>query len=629
MAVLNARNLSKYYGPDMVFEDITLDVPQRARIALVGPNGAGKTTLIDILAGRDVQTNGQVIVSKNTRVAYLPQRPELAGEHTLWEEQLHAFTDLLAMRDQLQTLEAQLADPEQHDAVLETYGALQAEFDRIGGYNYETQIQRVLTGIGFRQDEYETPLPQLSGGQRTRALLARLLLEEPDVLILDEPTNHLDVVAIEWLENYLKDFPGAVVAVSHDRYFIDTFAKVIWELEFHQMQTYRGNYTHYIQQRDERRDRLQKDYDAQQEHIQKEMDYIRKHMGSRHTTQAKGRLKRLNTMEKRGKVIRGGPKNRKKMSLTLEAERSGNKVLMTKDVQVGYYDDQKVLLEVPDITLWRGETAALMGPNGVGKTTFLKTATQQIQALQGEVELGANVQIGYFAQAHELLNPKRSILDEILHIKPMPTSEARNYLGRFLFSGDDVFRKIETLSGGERGRVALAKLALSGANLLLLDEPTNHLDIDSQEILQVVLEQFEGTILLVSHDRYLIDALATQIWMAEQGHLTVFEGTYQEYVTMRNRKIEAENAIAKANKQPRQIQQKNSHGLSQHALQKKVTELETQISTLEDELADLTKAIEIASADGDAMEVARLGETYTQIEQSLEKVMEDWATYAE
>ncbi|MBZ0286682.1 MAG: ATP-binding cassette domain-containing protein, partial [Anaerolineae bacterium] len=335
--------------------------------------------------------------------------------------------------------------------------------------------------------------------------------------MLDEPTNHLDIQAVEWLEGFLKTFPGAVLAVSHDRYFMDAFAQTIWEMDFGAVEVYRGNYSHYVQQRDERYDRRMKEYEAQQEFLAKEEEYIRRNMAGQNTRQAKGRLKRLETMRKNGRFV-NRPRQRKTMYLKLgRAMRSGDKVLMTRGLAVGYPDADAPLLTVPDITLYRGEVAALIGPNGVGKSTFLKTIIEHLTPLAGEVKVGAAVKVGYFAQAHELLNAKNSVMDEVLTIKPMPISEARNYLAQFLFVGDDVFRPVETLSGGERGRVALAKLALSGSNFLILDEPTNHLDIDSQEILQSVLDHFNGTILLVSHDRYLIDALASQIWAASPG----------------------------------------------------------------------------------------------------------------
>ncbi|MBZ0276718.1 MAG: ATP-binding cassette domain-containing protein, partial [Anaerolineae bacterium] len=534
MSILTATNLGKYYDADDIFEGISIEIPHKARVALVGPNGAGKTTLLNILIGADTPTAGSVSIAKGLRIGFLPQRPELVGGHSLWEELLRAFDDLRAMEAQLGDIEHRLTTTPADDGLLHRYGELQHRFEEAGGYTYETRIRMILQGLSFTPDDFNRPLTQLSGGQKTRALLGRLLLDEPDLLVLDEPTNHLDIAAVEWLEHFLRDFPGAVLAVSHDRYFMDMFATTVWEMDFGEIEVYRGNYSHYAQQRVDRHERRLKEYEAQQEFLAKEEDYIRRNIAGQNTRQAKGKLRRLETMQKRGKIL-SRPKTRRSMYLKMgRTMRSGDKVLMTYNLSVGYPDAKAPLFRSPDITLYRGEVAALIGPNGVGKSTFLKTILGQLAPLAGESRIGAAVDIGYFAQAHERLNPQNSIMDEITTVKPMPVSEARNYLGKFLFTGDDVFRPVATLSGGERGRVALAKLALSGANFLLLDEPTNHLDIESQEILQDVLADYDGTILLVSHDRYLIDALATQIWSAEPGKLTVFNGNYREFAAARD-----------------------------------------------------------------------------------------------
>jgi ATP-binding cassette subfamily F protein 3 len=631
MSLLTAANLAKSFGPDDIFEGISVEIPHRARIALVGPNGAGKTTLLNILIGMDTPDEGTVSRAKGLRIGFLPQRPELAGDHSLWDEMLTAFADLRAMEARLKTMEHALA--EQADDLLDKYGELQHRFDTAGGYTYETRIRMVLQGLSFSPDEYERPLTKLSGGQRTRALLGRLLLESPNLLVLDEPTNHLDIAAIEWLENFLKDFPGAVLAVSHDRYFMDEFASVVWEMDFGTLETYRGNYSHYVQQRQERYERRLKEYEAQQEFLAKEEDYIRRNIAGQNTRQAKGKLRRLETMKKRGDFI-NRPRERRNIHIKMAyAMRSGDKVLMTRGLAVGYSDAPAPLFTVPDITLYRGEVAALIGPNGVGKTTFLKTILQDLPPLAGEAKIGASVNIGYFAQAHERLNPANSVIDEIMTVKPMQVGEARNYLAQFLFTGDDVFRPIETLSGGERGRVALAKLALSGANFLLLDEPTNHLDIDSQEILQSVLADFPGTILLVSHDRYLVAALATQIWAAEPGALAVFEGGYADYVTARNRGEEEAQALKTAAEKPRTNGKPSAsakkHGLNPYQLEKRVAELEALIHDLESRLAALTEAITRASTEGDAARVSDLGGQYTQAEADLRAAMDEWSALAE
>ncbi|MEO8606272.1 MAG: ribosomal protection-like ABC-F family protein [Chloroflexota bacterium] len=635
MSLLTATNLAKSFGADDIFEGISVEIPHKARIALVGPNGAGKTTLLNILLGLDTSDDGSVARAKGLRMGFLPQRPELAGNHTIWEEMLNAFTDLRRMESKLQQLEHDLTDPAKHDAVLVPYGELQHRFEEAGGYLYETRIKMVLQGLSFAPEEYQRPLGKLSGGQRTRALLGRLLLDAPDLLVLDEPTNHLDIQAVEWLESFLKDFPGAVLAVSHDRYFMDVFATTVWELDFGVLETYRGNYSHYTQQRVERYERRWKEFESQQEFLAKEEEYIRRNMAGQNTRQAKGKLKRLETMKKRGKLI-NRPRERQAMHLKMGTSmRSGDKVLMTHKLSVGYADGAATLFDAPDITLWRGEVAALIGPNGVGKSTFLKTALGELPPLSGEVKIGAAVKVGYFAQAHELLNPKNSIIDEITSVKSMLPAEARNFLGSFLFSGDDVFRPIETLSGGERGRVALAKLALSGANLLLLDEPSNHLDIDSQEILQNVLANFGGTILLVSHDRYLIDALATQIWSASPGTLETFEGTYSEFVAARDKEVASSQLPVASKKSNTPVAAasnrdgKKKHGLNPYQLEKKLAQVEAHIHKLETRLTDLTDALTQASTEGNAARVQELGDDYNQTEQDLQTAMDEWEVLAE
>ncbi len=636
MTLLSANDLSKFFGAEEIFGDIGLEIAATARIGLVGSNGAGKTTLIDILAGRDLPTSGNVSLARNLRLAFLPQRPELAGNHSLWDEQLNAFADLRAMERQLVALERAMTDADRFETALKRYGPLQAEFERLGGYTYDTRIKIVLSGLGFTAEEYDMPLPTLSGGQKTRALLARLLLEAPDLLILDEPTNHLDIEAVEWLEKFLQSYPGAVLAVSHDRYFLDNFAEQIWELEFKQLQVYRGNYSAYLRQRELRRDHLQKQFDAQQEFIAKERDYIRKHMGSRWTAQAKGRLKKLETMNKRGKIIASAPRQRGTMKLDISTNlRSGDQVFLTEDLQIGYRASTP-LVSVPDLLVIRGETIAIIGPNGVGKSTLLKTLTGILPALRGTLRLGAKVKVGYFAQAHESLNSEKSILDEIISTKAMAISEARNFLGRFMFSNEDVFRAISTLSGGERGRVALAKLALQGANLLLLDEPTNHLDIDSQEILQAVLEGFAGTILLVSHDRYLINALASQIWAMTPGALNIYPGNYREYIRIRNRRLEGQtgadhNKTSKTNGKGirRGSYAEKREGLNPFEAARRSAELEAKVSQLESRLFTIGEQLDAASTAGDAGRVHDLGREFARTQADLEATLEEWAKFLE
>jgi ATP-binding cassette subfamily F protein 3 len=664
--MLTASRISKYFGADEVFRDVNLEIPRGGKVALVGPNGAGKTTLLRILIGLDDPSvnpdtgfAGNVNLAKGTTIGFLPQRPELAGSHVLWEEMLSVFAGLRQQEADLHDLAAQMGDPARPDAdaIIERYGHLQHAFELAGGYDYETRIKHVLHGLGFAPDDHHKPLAMLSGGQKTRAFLAKLLLESPDLLALDEPTNHLDIQAVEWLESFLNGWGGALLVVSHDRYFMDNVATTIWELDWGRLETYRGNYSHYVQQREERHARQWAEYEAQQEVIAKQEEYIRRNMAGQNSRQAKGRLKRLERLKRDELITR--PRESRKLLLNLQANiRSGDKVLMTKQLQIGY-PDGRPLFTVPDLTLYRGEVAAVIGPNGVGKTTLVKTLLEQIPPKAGTSKLGAAVKIGYFAQAHELLHDENSILDELLTVKDMPISAARDYLAKFLFTGDDVFRPITTLSGGERGRVALAKLALGGANFLLLDEPTNHLDIPAQEVLQAVLAEFEGTILLISHDRYLINALATQVWAVSPGKFDLFEGTYREYLAARDgdrqRQIaarEEQKGATKATRATRAttngkaaptrgtapstarstasaapaagVATATKPRLSPREREKRIAAVEAAIQTLEVQLVQLSGDLGAASAAGQVDRVRVLGESYTATQSQLDAKMVEW-----
>jgi ATP-binding cassette subfamily F protein 3 len=633
MSLITTTNLGRSYGPNDIFSGISVTIARRARIGLVGPNGVGKTTLLRILLGLEEPSTGDVQYAKGVRLGYLPQEATFErSDGTLWEECLSAFNDLLIRRQELTRLEHLMSDPEQAETAIETYGRLQHEFDLLGGYTYETRIRQVLTGLSFSPADEQRPIGQLSGGQRTRALLAKLLLVVPDVLLLDEPTNHLDIAAIEWLESYLHDWEGAVLIVSHDRYFLDQVADTIWEMT-PALEVYRGNYSAYLVQRGERYQRRLEEYQAQQEFIEKEGDYIRRNIAGQNTRQAQGRRRRLERMLEESRLT--PPSETRSLHLHLEAaSRSGDLVVRTRSLSIGYADEGRPLFNVPDLTLTRGECAAIIGPNGAGKTTFLKTLLDQIPPYAGEAALGASLKIGYFAQAHEGLHPDWTLMKEIAAAAPqMRPGEIRDYLAKFLFTGDDVFKEISVLSGGEHGRLALACLALQGANLLLLDEPTNHLDLPAQEVLQSILKDYGGTILLVSHDRYLIDALSTQIWevLPAQSTLRVFGGSYTQYKSALQ--AEAEQ-VAKNGSQARIVEEKSrakvAAGPSKMELKKRqvrLEALETEISRLEAELATITRQLENPTNDGG--KVHKLGQEYNRVQQVLDERMAEWGELAE
>ncbi|MDW8141642.1 MAG: ATP-binding cassette domain-containing protein, partial [Candidatus Bipolaricaulota bacterium] len=503
-------------------------------------------------------------------------------------------------------------------------------FRYAGGYEYKSRIAQVLAGLGFSSGDWEKRIAQLSGGERTRAALARLLLEAPDVLLLDEPTNHLDLAGLEWLEEYLSRWKGAFVIVSHDRYFLDRLANKIWELEFGRLHEYPGNYSQYSRLRWARIERQWKLYEEQQEFIEKSEDFIRRNLagGDFRAGQAQARQKALEKLER---IER--PRVPKKIHLYLDAQhQSGQRVLRARDLAVGY--GESVLVRCGDLRLQRGERAALLGPNGSGKSTLLKTIVGELPPLHGTLELGHNVQIGYFKQSQtESADNHKTVLEVILEGKDQTISAARNYLGHFLFSGDDVFKKLSELSGGERSRVALAQLAQLGGNLLLLDEPTNHLDIDSREVLQEALKEYKGTILLVSHDRYLISALATQIWEIREGQLHVYSGDYESYRAQRAQESAQENR--RESSREKSEERVRSPGKEQRQRERqraklvaRESQLIARVSVLEGEIAQIEREMENLSYAGEYEKLRELTELYRQKRADLESASEEWAQVA-
>lgn len=667
MSLITTYDISKSYGPLDIFAGLSLTVPPGAKIALVGANGIGKTTLLRVLAGKEHPASGKIQRASDLSIGFLPQEAEVDSRHTLWEEMLSALDPLLEMERELERLEREMGQADDTDqALLDRYGQMQETFQRQGGYTYPARIRQVLGGLGFSDSHFQMPMYKLSGGERTRAFLAQLLLSDPDLLFLDEPTNHLDIQAIEWLEGYLKRFNGAMLIVSHDRYFIDEVCDHIWEMSRAGFETYRGNYSAYLEQRQARWDRRQQLFEEEKKRLEKELDYVKRNIAGQRTSQAQGKLRRLSRRieaieqvgvqaiqdkswseisadvqtstsmmgveqaQQRIQALQNPVKKPRRLSIDLRAgRRGGDLVLRTETLAVGYHDADQPLFTVPDITLLRGECAALIGPNGAGKTTFLKTILGEIPPLAGRVKLGANLDIGYFAQAHQDLNPERSVLEEARSAVSHPRDEElRGHLAQYLFTGDDVFKKVKVLSGGERGRLALAKLSLGDANLLLLDEPTNHLDIPAQETLQAVLNAYQGTILLVSHDRYLINALASQIWEIdpdEEG-LEVYQGSYQAYQKEkqeRDQDLEDEDTEDETAAHYRAQKRAKNRALARERrrtarlqeVENRITELEGRLDTLAQKLADPPQ---------DPDEVHQLGQAYDKAEEELSALMAEW-----
>ncbi|MCP5100036.1 MAG: ABC-F family ATP-binding cassette domain-containing protein [Chloroflexi bacterium] len=674
MAILTLSNVSQSFGAFDVFRGVSGSVPNNGKVGIVGPNGIGKTTLLLILAQQATPSTGTIHISRGTKLGYLTQESAEAfvgRDHTVYDEMLTVFDDLRAQEQRLQEMETMMADGTLSAELLSEYSKLQDKFEQAGGYDYQQQIKRVLIGLGFKEPQWTLPLPHLSGGQKTRILLGRLLLESPDLLVLDEPTNHLDVDAIEWLEGMLRVWEGAILLVSHDRYFLDRVVNNIWELSREGMQHYRGNYSAYVLQRQERWEKQQQAYDDFRAHIAKEMDFIRRNIAGQRTQMAQGKLSRL--AREVAAVLAGGlgairtlnskgwlqlsdslgigrvattvgelqgqieelrpPRRPYQLNMALSSEfRSGELVLRTKDLEIGYPGTP--LFKADDIELRRLECAGFIGPNGTGKSTFLRTVLEHIEPLAGSYKLGASLKVGYFAQAHEELNIENTVLDELLRHKHMMLSEARNYLARFLFRQEDVYKKISVLSGGERGRLALAILSLEGANLLLLDEPTNHLDISSQESLQSAMEQFGGTILMVTHDRYLVDRLATQVWALHNGRLRVYPGSYQTYLAIREQETAVEKETLAAARAAAKPQQPSTNGtrLSKNEQRRReaaVAELENQISDVEQSLSQLLQDLQQATEAQSFDKIQALGAAYAEKEAALNDLMVQWETMAD
>jgi ATP-binding cassette subfamily F protein 3 len=623
MSILTANGLAKSFGAQDVFWDVSLQIGRGNKVALIGPNGHGKSTLLRLLVGLDTPTTGRVHRARGLRIGYLPQHPDLSSECTLYDEMLTVFADLRAQQAELRDLERAMADPARREWALARYGQMQTRFEMAGGYTYESRIRRVLSGLGFREEEHQHPISHLSGGQKTRVLLARLLLEQPDLLLLDEPTNYLDLAALEWLEGYLIEWPDSLVVVAHDRYFLDRVVSRVWELASGRLEEYPGNYSRYVELRAERMARRRAEYQTQQEHIQKTEEFIRRYKAGQRYKEARGRQKRLDRLERMER-----PRELRSMRLSMQAaSRSGDLVLATRELEVGYRtaEGDLRLFACPDLDLRRGERAALIGPNASGKTTLVRTILGQLPPLAGEVRPGASLRVGYLAQAvgDDGLGLKHTILDEILDVENLPPEKARGFLGRFLFTGDEVFKRISDLSGGERMRVALAKLTLTRPNFLVLDEPTTHLDIASQEVLQEVLSEFDGTILFVSHDRYLIEALATQVWAIEGESLHVHQGRYSEYIAERAR-MEVPEEREELKKEEKRRGEERSEKQEREQRARRMAELEDAIAVLENRLAALEGDLTATSAAQDVARLTELGTEYAQVEEELHRLVDEW-----
>ncbi len=639
MPIVSVTQLGKSFGAERIFSGITFQIDEHDRIGLVGPNGTGKSTLLHILANREEPDEGNIAIARHTRIGYLTQVTNFQPQNTLREEMLTVFSTLHTWEQELSILAQEMASPATqqdnvlHERLLTRYAELQARYEHAGGYTYENRVEQVLDGLSFSREQQEAPVTHLSGGQQTRAALGKLLLQEPDLLLLDEPTNHLDLVTLEWLETYLASWKGAMVIVAHDRYFLDKVVSCTLELAFGRLEEYPGNYTKYLSLREERMDRRQREFAAQQAYIAHTEEFIRRYKAGQRSREARGRQKLLDRMER---VER--PQDLPEMHFALTpVTDSGLIVLSTSKLVVGFSGGRpgnpgevKSLVQVADLELLRGDRVGLIGPNGMGKTTLLRTLIGELSPLKGLVQIGHNVHIGYYSQTHDGLNMERSIIDEIREVSVLSEEGARGFLARFLFSGDDVFKTIGTLSGGERSRVALAKLTLQGSNLLVLDEPTNHLDLQSRQFLEDVLEEFEGTLLFVSHDRYFIDRLATKVWAIEDGALFPYLGNYTEYRTRRQQiMLQPSSSNGKTAKgteakkgspppiAPKSTTKKGGKVRTIEDVEKDIEQAEAHTRSLEDALSE-------AALQADAMRLTQLSLEHEQAKAQVDELFAEW-----
>ncbi|MED4877100.1 ABC-F type ribosomal protection protein [Anoxybacillus geothermalis] len=636
MIILQVNGLTKYFGADLILSNIKLEIQSRARIALVGRNGAGKSTLLKIIAGELSSDSGEIIKPSHIKIGYLAQNSGLDSSRSIWDEMLDVFAPLRAIEAQLAELGAQLgdpdllADPARYEKMLQAYDNLQEQYKEQGGYQYEADIRSVLHGLQFSSYDYQTtPVSSLSGGQRTRLALGKLLLAKPDLLILDEPTNHLDLDTLTWLEQYLQAYPGAVLLVSHDRYFLDKVVTEVYELSNATLKRYSGNYSRYLELRAEQYEQELKRYEKQQEEIARLEDFIRRNIARASTTKrAQSRRKQLEKMER----LERPAGDEKSASFSFAIERpSGHEVLTAEQLTAGYREGAPVIRQI-SFRITRGESVALVGPNGIGKSTLLKTIAGKLPVQSGKLRYGANVKIGYYDQNQAELSTNKRVLDELWDAYPDKTEkEIRTVLGNFLFSGDDVLKPVSALSGGEKARLALAKLMLQKANVLLLDEPTNHLDLDSKEVLEQALIDYPGTILFVSHDRYFINRIATKLFELSGDGLVEYLGDYDYYVA----KKEEMRELARLDSHPpaspdsgetakSTYEQEKEEKRRQRQRQRRLEEIEAEIAALEAQIAETEQQLCDPSVYGDYETVQQLTQENEKRKQQLETLLAEW-----
>ena len=631
MIILQANKIERSFAGDVLFENINLQVDERDRIALVGRNGAGKSTLLKILVGEEEPTSGEINKKKDISLSYLAQDSRFESENTIYDEMLHVFDDLRSTEKQLRKMELEMGEKTgaELDKLMSDYDRLSEEFRQAGGFTFEADIRVILNGFKFDESMWQMKIAELSGGQNTRLALAKMLLEKPNLLILDEPTNHLDIETIAWLENYLVNYSGALIIVSHDRYFLDKVATITLDLTKHSLDRYVGNYSSFVEQKEQKLVTEAKNYEKQQKEIAALEDFVNRNLVRASTTKrAQSRRKQLEKMERLDKPEAGS----KSANMTFHSDKtSGNIVLTVENAAIGY--DGEILSEPINLDLRKMNAVAIVGPNGIGKTTFIKSIVDQIPFIKGEKRFGANVEVGYYDQTQSKLTPSNTVLDELWNdFRLTPEVEIRNRLGAFLFSGDDVKKSVGMLSGGEKARLLLAKLSMENNNFLILDEPTNHLDIDSKEVLENALIDFDGTLLFVSHDRYFINRVATQVLELSENGSTLYLGGYDYYVEKKTELEATQMQEVLLTNQEKETSPVNDYQ-AQKESQKELRKLMRQIENLETEIEELETQSQAISEQmletNDAEKLMELQVELDKISHRQEEAMLEWEELSE
>ncbi|HES4538632.1 TPA: ABC-F family ATP-binding cassette domain-containing protein [Streptococcus pyogenes] len=631
MIILQGNKLERSFSGDVLFQNISLQVDERDRIALVGPNGAGKSTLLKLLVGEETPTSGEVNTKKDLTLSYLAQNSRFESDQTIHEEMLKVFEALRQDEKRLCQMEMDMATVSGQDLtrLMTDYDLLTEHFRQQGGFTYESDIKAILNGFKFDESMWQMTIAELSGGQNTRLALAKMLLEKPELLVLDEPTNHLDIETIAWLENYLANYQGALIIVSHDRYFLDKVATVTLDLTPHGLDRYVGNYSRFMTLKAEKLVTEEKQFDKQQKEIAKLEDFVQKNIVRASTTKrAQARRKQLEKIERLDKPTSA----RKSAHMTFQADKpSGNVVLTVEKAAIGY--NQHVLSEPINLDVHKLDAIAIVGPNGIGKSTLIKSVIGQIPFIKGEVKYGANVEIGYYDQTQSHLTSSNTVLEELWQdFSTTPEVDIRNRLGAFLFSGDDVKKSVAMLSGGEKARLLLAKLSMENNNFLVLDEPTNHLDIDSKEVLENALIDFDGTLLFVSHDRYFINRLATKVLEITENGSTLYLGDYDYYLEKKAELEELARLAAgetveetkEASATDYQLQKANQK--ERRRLTRRYEEIEARLETIEERIGAIQEDMH---ASNDTAQLIAWQKEWDQLDQEQEALMEEWETIAE